>query len=209
MAIVITVAQQKGGTGKTTLAANLAAALAPSSRVALLDIDPQKSLTRWHAIRAARDAEARPLTFSDVSGWRLAAELDRLKRTHDVVLIDSPPQIDTDARLAIRGADLVLIPVQPSPPDVWAAEGTLALAAAERRNARVVLNRVPSASRLGEAVKADLTIRNLPLLRVAIGNRTGFATAFAAGLGVTEAAPRSSAAAELRALLDELREITE
>jgi chromosome partitioning protein len=209
MAIVITVAQQKGGTGKTTLAANLAAALAPSSRVALLDIDPQKSLTRWHAIRTQRDVEAPKLTFSDVSGWRLAAELDRLKRTHDFVLIDSPPQIDTDARLAIRGADLVLIPVQPSPPDVWAAEGTLALAAAERRNARVVLNRVPPTSRLGEAVKADIATRNLPLLRTSIGNRTGFATAFAAGLGVTEAAPRSSAAAELRALLDELREITE
>jgi chromosome partitioning protein len=209
MAIVITVAQQKGGSGKTTLAANLAAALAPATRVALLDIDPQRSLTRWHAIRMSRDAEAAPLTFSDVSGWRLGAELDRLKRTHDVVLIDSPPQIDTDARLAIRGADLVLIPVQPSPPDVWAAEGTLALAAAERRNARVVLNRVTPASRLGETVKADIATRNLPLLRSAIGNRTGFAIAFAAGLGVTEAAPRSSAAAELRALLDELREITE
>ncbi len=209
MAIVITVAQQKGGTGKTTLAANLAAALASSTRVALLDIDPQKSLTRWHAIRTSRAAQGPPLTFSEVSGWRLAAELDRLKRSHDVVLIDSPPQIDTDARLAIRGADLVLIPVQPSPPDVWAAEGTLALAAAERRNARVVLNRVPPASRLGETVKADLATRNLPLMRAAIGNRTGFAIAFAAGLGVTEAAPRSSAAAELRALLDELREITE
>jgi chromosome partitioning protein len=209
MAIVITVAQQKGGTGKTTLAANLAAALAPSLRVALLDIDPQKSLTRWHAIRTSRDTEAPALTFSDVSGWRLTADLDRLKRRHDVVLIDSPPQIDTDARLAIRGADLVLIPVQPSPPDVWAAEGTLALAAAERRNARVVLNRVPPASRLGEAVKADIAMRKLPLLRSAIGNRTGFAIAFAAGLGVTEAAPRSSAAAELRALLEELREITE
>ena len=209
MAIVITVAQQKGGTGKTTLAANLAAALAPASRVALLDIDPQKSLTRWHAIRIARDVQASVITFSDVSGWRLAAELERLKRSHDVVLIDSPPQIDTDARLAIRGAALVLIPVQPSPPDVWAAEGTLALAAAERRKARVVLNRMPPASRLGEAVKADLLTRKLPLLRAAIGNRTGFATAFAAGRGVTEAAPRSSAAAELRALLDELREITE
>jgi chromosome partitioning protein len=208
MAIVITVAQQKGGTGKTTLAANLAAALAPATRVALLDIDPQKSLTRWHAIRASRDAKPTPLTFSDVSGWRLATELDRLRRTHDLVLIDSPPQIDTDARLAIRGADLVLIPVQPSPPDVWAAEGTMALAAAERRNARVVLNRVPPASRLGEAVKADLATRKLPLMRTANGNRTSCATAFAAGLGVTEAAPRSSAAAELRALLDELREIT-
>src|SRR5581483_5854923 len=100
MAVVITVAQQKGGTGKTTLAANLAAALAPSLRVALLDIDPQKSLTRWHAIRTARDAAAPALTFSDVSGWRLATELDRLRRAHDLVLVDSPPQIDTDARLA-------------------------------------------------------------------------------------------------------------
>jgi chromosome partitioning protein len=208
MAIVITVAQQKGGTGKTTLAANLAAALVPGSRVALLDIDPQKSLTRWHGIRASREAKALALTFSEVSGWRLTAQLDRLKRSHDVVLIDSPPQIDTDARLAIRGADLVLIPIQPSPPDVWAAEGTLALATAERRNARVVLNRVPPTSRLGETVKADLVTRKLPLLRAAIGNRTGFANAFAAGLGVTEAAPRSSAAAELRALLDEIREIT-
>jgi chromosome partitioning protein len=208
MAIVITVAQQKGGTGKTTLAANLAAALAPSSRVALLDIDPQKSLTRWHGIRESREAKAPAMTFSDVSGWRLTTQLDRLKRSHDVVLIDSPPQIDTDARLAIRGADLVLIPVQPSPPDVWAAEGTLALAAAERRDARVVLNRVPPASRLGETVKADLATRKMPLLRTAIGNRTGFATAFAVGLGVTEATPRSSAATELRALLQELREIT-
>ena len=81
MAIVITVAQQKGGTGKTTLAANLAAALAPSARVALLDIDPQKSLTRWHAIRTAATPRLRCLTFSEVSGWRLAAELDRLKRS--------------------------------------------------------------------------------------------------------------------------------
>ena len=70
------------------------------------------------------------------------------------------------------------------------------------------LNRVPPAARLGETVKTDLATRKLPLLRASIGNRTGFATAFAAGLGVTESAPRSTAAAELRALLDELREIT-
>src|SRR6185437_1961973 len=150
MAVVITVAQQKGVTGKTTLAANLAAALAPSRRVALLDIDPQKSLTRWHALRHARLQEAAALTFSDISGWRLTAELDRLKRTHDFVLVDSPPQIDTDAKRAVRGADLVLVPVQPSPPDVWAAEGTLALAQSERRPAHIVLNRVPPAGKLRE-----------------------------------------------------------
>lgn len=208
MAVVITVAQQKGGTGKTTLAANIAAALAPGRRVAVLDIDPQRSLTRWFALRQAA-TQAAALTLAEVSGWRLGSELDRLKRSHDVLLIDSPPQIDTDARLAIRGADLVLVPVQPSPPDVWAAEGTLKLAEAERRPARLLLNRVPPASRLGETVKADLAARGLKLLRASVGNRTGFAIAFAAGLGVTEAAPRSTAAAELRAVLDELREITE
>ena len=208
MAVVITAAQQKGGTGKSTLAANLAAALAPSRRVALLDIDPQKSLGRWYALRQKRRTQAAPLTFSDISGWRLPAELDRLRREHDVVLIDSPPQLDTDARLSVRAADLVLVPIQPSMPDVWAAEGTLKLAADERRSAHLMFNRAPPTSKLREAIAADLADRRLPLLHSALGNRAGFAHAFAAGLGVTEAAPRSTAAAELRALLTELQELT-
>jgi chromosome partitioning protein len=204
MAIVITVAQQKGGTGKTTLAANLGAALAVNRRVALLDIDPQRSLTRWYSLRPDK---APALDFSDVSGWRLSAELDRLKKAHDIVLIDSPPQIDTDARLAIRGADLVLVPVQPSPPDVWAAEGTLKLAATEKRRTAVVLNRLPASGKLRESVIAQLRASGHPLLTATIGNRTGFASAFANGLGVTEAAPRSTAANELRGLLAELLEL--
>jgi chromosome partitioning protein len=203
MAIVITVAQQKGGTGKTTLAANLAAALAPSRRVALLDIDPQHSLTRWNQLRPKTAAK---LTFADVSGWRVTGELDRLKAAHDVVVIDSPPQIDTDARLAIRGANLVLIPIQPSPPDIWAAEGTLKLAATEKRRAAMVLNRVPPSGKLRETITAQLQRDGKPLLTATIGNRTGFATAFAEGLAITETAPRSTAANELRALLTELLE---
>jgi len=207
MALVITVAQQKGGTGKTTLAANIAAALAPGRRVALLDIDPQQTLTRWHALRMARPAPAPAIGFSDVAGWRLAAELDRLRRTHDLVVIDSPPQVDTDAKLAVRGADIVLVPVQPSPPDVWAAEATLKLAANEGRPARLVLNRVPAASRLSGMVRADIAARGLPVLRSELGNRTGFALAFAEGLGVVEAEPRSVAADELRSLVAELQGI--
>jgi chromosome partitioning protein len=204
MAMVYTVAQQKGGAGKTTLAANLAAWFAASRRVALLDIDPQRSLTAWFRLRSARSPAAAPLTFSDVSGWRLAAELDRLARAHDVVLIDSPPSVETDARIAIRAASLVLIPVQPSPPDLWAAQGTLKLAEAEQRAVRLVLNRTPASSRLRTQVERDCAAQGLVVLAAALGNRIGFAAAFAVGLGVTEQAPRSVAAQELQALAAEL-----
>lgn len=206
MAVVITVAQQKGGAGKTTLAANLAAALVPRRRVALLDIDPQRSLARWHALRATRPGAA-PISLCDLSGWRLAAELDRLRRSHDVLIVDSPPQIDTDARLAVRGADLVLVPLQPSPPDLWAAEGTLALAAAERRPARLLLNRTPATGRLRGEVTAEVARRGFPMLVATLGNRAAIAAAFARGLGIVETAPTSVAAVELRAVLAEIEGI--
>lgn len=206
MALVIAVAQQKGGSGKTTLAANLAALLAERCRVAVLDIDPQRSLSRWHELRAARAGQVVEVHGSDVSGWRLANELDRLEREYDAVLVDSPPQIDTDARRAVRAADLVLVPVQPSAPDLWAAEGTLKLAHEERRRSCLVLNRVPATGRAREVAEARMHARGLAPLPAALGNRAAFSQAFAEGLGVTEAAPRSAAAAEVRALLAAVEE---
>lgn len=200
MAVVITVAQQKGGSGKTMLAANLAACLAAGKATALLDIDPQHSLARWHALRGGQQPAPAPVTLSDVSGWRLTGELDRLRREHEVVLVDTPPVIDTDARRAIRAADLVMVPVQPSAPDLWAAEATLKLAADEKRPVCVVLNRVPATGRQRETTEQQLRQRGLAVLAATLGNRTAFSQAFAQGLGVTEAAPRTPAAKELRTL---------
>lgn len=208
MAVVITVAQQKGGAGKTTLAANLAAALAAEGdRVAVVDIDPQASLTRWHALRTARKTPPARVDLSSIAGWRLAGELDRLHRSHDLLIIDSPPSVETDARLALRSANLVLVPVQPSPPDLWAAEATLKLAAAERRPYRILLNRTPAGGRLRAAIEAEIARQDLPSLAATLGNRTGFAGAFAQGLGVSETAPRSLAAQELAALVAEIRQV--
>jgi chromosome partitioning protein len=205
MAVVITVAQQKGGAGKTMLAANLAAAFAVTRHTALLDIDPQHTLGRWAQLRLAQPAVP-PLICSDVAGWRLANELDRLMRDFELVVIDSAPQIDSDARRAVRVADLVLVPVQPSAPDRWAAEGTLALAQAEKRRAVLVLNRAPTSA--GPRFKAlgEVRATGHTVLPASLGNRAAFVQAFAKGLGVTEAAPRSVAAAEMRALADRVWE---
>ena len=207
MAVVIAIAQQKGGAGKTMLAANLAAGLAVKQRVAVLDIDPQGSLTRWYAIRFSQPGLV-AITFSGIAGWRLATELDRLRRDFDTVLIDTPPHLDTDARRAIRGADLVLVPVQPSAPDLWAAEGTMAMTAAERRRAVIVVNRAPTSPKLRATALAAVMAPGHTVLPAMLGNRAGFAQAFGAGKGVIESAPRSAAAAEMTTLLKLVEEMT-
>jgi chromosome partitioning protein len=199
MSKVIAVAQQKGGAGKTMLTAQLAVALAEGAKVAVLDIDPQASLTIWGKLRASAAKASTALTISTVSGWRLTTELDRLKATHDIVLVDTPPVIDSDARRAIRAADLVLIPLNPAPPDLWAAEGTLKLAAEEKRPVALIFNRAPAASKLRKRMEAEIVARGLTLLDAALANRAGYANAFADGLGVTEAGPTTQAAEEIRA----------
>jgi chromosome partitioning protein len=204
MGKVIAVAQQKGGAGKTMLTAQLAVALAETLRVAALDIDPQASLTIWGKLRAQSARATTSLTVVAVSGWRLDAELRKLRTSHDIVLIDTPPVIDSDARRAIRGADLVLIPLNPAPPDLWAAEGTLKLAAEEKRPVALVFNRAAAASKLRKRMEAEIAARGLLLLAPALANRAGYANAFAEGLGVTESGTTSLAATEIRALATSL-----
>jgi chromosome partitioning protein len=205
MATIIAVAQRKGGAGKSTVAATLATAFAASGQqVGLLDTDPQGTLARWHAERLRVPGQAPALAFEQPSGWRVPAMVDRM-RGLDALILDTPPHADTDARIAIRAADLVLVPLQPSPADLWAVDATLDLAAAEKRPVLLLLNRVPATGRLADEIAAEIRRRKLPLLNAMLGNRTQFATAFQRGLGAIEAAPRSQAAAEARALAEALR----
>lgn len=198
MGKVIAVAQQKGGAGKTMLAVQIAVALAEGASVALVDIDPQGSLTIWGKLRASATKAVQSIPVESISGWRLANEVEKLKKTHDYVLIDTPPVIDSDARRAIRGADLVLVPLNPAPPDLWAAEGTLKLAAEEKRKTVLVFNRAPAASRLRKKLETEIAARGLTLLSVALANRAGYANAFADGLGITESGPMTLGAEEVR-----------
>jgi chromosome partitioning protein len=199
---IITIAQQKGGAGKTTLAAHLALAWAVAGhRVAVVDIDPQGSLQHWFERRSARrGGSAVGIEVAAITGWRVSAEVERQARSHDVVLVDSPPHAATEARLAVRAASLVLIPVQPSPMDLWATRATLDLARAERVPALIVLNRVPPRARLTEVMAAECRALGVPVAQSQVGNRVALASALAEGRGIVEAAPKSRAAAEIAAL---------
>jgi chromosome partitioning protein len=205
-ASVLTVAQQKGGAGKTTLTAQLAVAFANAGRrVALIDIDPQASLAQWHRVRVSRRSGAgAPLALSEIAGWKLATEIDRLRGRFDLIIIDSPPHAETEARIAVRSANLVLVPVQPSPMDLWATGATIALAKAAGVPLLLVLNRVAARSRVVEFTRRKLGEQQLPVARAAIGNRLGFASSMLDGRSVLESAPRSMAAAEVRALVEEI-----
>ena len=202
---VITIAQQKGGAGKTTLAAHLAIAWAgQGGSVALVDIDPQGSLAAWHALRAERFDGKSGIDFAAITGWRTAAEVERRARDHDIVVIDSPPHAETEAKLAIRAARLVVMPVQPSPMDVWATKPTLDLARQEKVRVLLVLNRVPPRANLTEAMLGKLAELDAHVADARIGNRVALATSLAEGLGITEAAPSSRAAEEIVAAAEEI-----
>lgn len=199
---VITVAQQKGGAGKTTIAAHLAIAIAQRGRrVAVIDIDPQGSLTHWHQLREEKFGKGYTgINFVHLSGWRVGTELVRLKRSHDIIIIDSPPHTETEARAAIRSADIVVVPVQPSPTDLWATKATLDLAVHDRVPVMVVLNRVAPNARIAEAIAAKLD----HLAESKLGNRVAFASALMEGKCVTETQPYSPASVEVKALAEEI-----
>jgi len=199
---IITIAQQKGGAGKTTIAAHLAVAFSQrGKRVAVIDIDPQGSLTQWHKIRERKFGEGfTGLMFSTISGWRLPNEIDRVKGSCDIIIIDSPPHTQTETKTAIRIADFVIIPAQPSPTDLWATAETVKLVTEERIPHRILLNRAVLNSKLLKDIEKEFS----SVLNAKIGNRITFASSMLEGRTVTETSPASPASEEIKAILKEV-----
>lgn len=201
----ITVAQQKGGSGKTTLAVNLAVHFLQTGRsVAVLDTDPQGSLGRWYMTRREALAEGAGMEFSTSSAWGVGYEVEKLKRSHDIVIVDTPPKADSDLRPALREADLILVPVSASQLDLWATESVLDLVERTRKPALMVLNRARPGTRLAADIVAQMQDLPAPVAATVLGNRVIYAETMGRGLGVTEAARTSPAAAEIAALAEEI-----
>lgn len=186
MGSVITVAQQKGGSGKTTLAVNLAVALTRAGhRVAVLDTDPQGSLGRWFMARV--DTMDEPdMEFATASAWGVSYELKKLRKSCDYVIVDTPPKVDSDLRPALRDSDLVLVPIATSQVDIWAVDSVLDLAERVGTETLIVLNRFKVGTKVSDEVERILTEREIVPAAHRLGNRVAYTETLGQGRGVLE-----------------------
>lgn len=196
---IIAVASQKGGSGKTTLAGHLAVAAdrAGAGPVALVDSDPQGSLSEWWN---ARNAET-PL-FARTTTTDLAVDIERMRELGIALLIvDTPPAIEATITEVIRLADLVVIPARPSPHDLRAAGATVDLVERLDKPLIFVINgATPRARITSEAVMA--LSQHGTLAPVIIHHRTGFAASMIDGRTVMEITGDVRSAAEITQLWD-------
>ena len=203
---VITIAQQKGGTGKTTLAVNLTLAFIKyhNLKVAIIDTDPQGSLGKWFMIRSEKKISNQNLTFKTASLWGAQYESKILKQDHDIVIIDTPPKIESDARPAIEAANLVLIPVAPSHVDFWATESIIEIAKKAKRKILIQINRANHRSKLISKTYEYIKSINVSATKTLIGHRQIFIASMGEGKTVVEKQRKSKAVEEIRNISEQI-----
>jgi len=203
---VIAIAQQKGGTGKTTLAVHLALAFIKyhNLKVAIIDTDPQGSLGKWFMIRTEKKLSNDNLTFKTASLWGAQYESKTLKNDHDIVIIDTPPKIESDARPSIEAADLVLIPMSASHVDFWATGAIVDIAKKANKKILIQINRSNLRSKL--ITKTNDFIKSLSLLstKTIIGNRQIYASSMGEGKTAVEKQKKGNAVEEIKNLSEQI-----
>jgi len=204
---VIAVLNQKGGSGKTTIATHLARALQlDGADVLLVDSDPQGSARDWAAVR-----EDQPLTVVGIDRPTIDRDLKNVA-SKDYVIIDGAPQAADLAVSAIKAASFILIPVQPSPYDIWATSDLVDLVKQRieltdgKLKAAFVVSRAIKGTRIGAEITEALTGYGLPVLEARITQRVSYPGSAAAGTTILDLEPEGDGASEVRALLAEIKQ---
>ena len=203
---VITISQQKGGTGKTTLAVHLAMAFIKyhNLKVAIIDTDPQGSLGKWFMIRSEKKVSNENLTFKTASLWGAQYESKTLKNDHDIVIIDTPPKIESDARPSIEAADLVIIPMAASHVDFWASGAIVEIAKKANKKILAQINRSSQRSKLMDKTISFIKSLDLKPTQTIIGNRQIYTSSMGEGKTAVEKQKKGSAVDEIKKLSDQI-----
>ena len=199
MGKVISLTNQKGGSGKTTLSANLAVLWSNSGyKVAVIDADAQNSLTYWLEARKKYYGEDDiGITSYNFDVRNLKEEIKQIKSKYNFIIIDSPPSITFDTIQIIKASDRVFVPVQPSPLDIMATVPFLKLVKQEKKNPIIFLNRVMPRARLTDAMILRLRYAGAKIARSRISSKVLFAETFSVGRGVIDISVTSDAAKEI------------
>ena len=199
MGKIITFANQKGGSGKTTLSANLAVLWANSGyKVAVIDADAQQSLTYWLSARKRYYLnEPLGIDFFPFNPRDLKNDLQNIKRKYDFIIIDSPPSITFESVQIVKSADAIYVPVQPSPLDLMATIPFLKIVSEERKKAIVILNRVMPRAKLTDAMVIRLRYAGAKIARSRITDKIIYAETFTVGRGVVDISVTSDSAKEI------------
>ena len=199
MGKIIAFANQKGGSGKTTISANLAVLWANSDyKVAVVDADSQKSLTYW--IEARKKYYGKELIGLDQLSFdsrNLNEDLQKIKRKYDFIIIDSPPSITFETIQIVKSSDVIYVPVQPSPLDIMATIPFLNITKQERKKTTVILNRVMPRAKLTDAMIIRLRYAGAKIARSRISGKIIYAETFSVGRGIVDISVTSDASKEI------------
>jgi chromosome partitioning protein len=206
--MVITVGNTKGGVGKSTISANLAAAgLCKGMKVLLIDADPQGSTMSWRTVREADNIQAMQICTPTIH-----KDIERFSGGYDLTVIDAGGRDAKTFRSAVAAADVLLVPLLPSPYDVWGAEDTLEILKEVRvykdLPAFILFNQVREKTVMNRETREALNQYNediLPL-KTSLRYHEFYKTSVAKGLGIVEFRPGSGPATDIYNVLQEILE---
>ena len=207
MPTIVAILNRKGGTGKTTLATNISVALQKGgAKVLLVDSDPLGSARDWHT---AGGGDSLPMIGLDRP--TIDRDIKAVTGQFDWIVVDGAPLEVNMSVATIKCADIVLIPVQPSPYDIWAVEDLVdvikerqSITGGKPKTAFVISRQIKRTT-LGNEVRDALTDYQLPVFEHGTFQRVIYAKAAADGKSVIDAEPEGDAAKEVYLLIDELK----